>query len=92
MNLFFDMMGFDWIADIDYKVISWGSLPSWYDPGDPLELEVNSISISLDKGKAIQTPEFEATGELFNVLHELLFDKLYEEVSTNDSPDLYNDY
>ena len=92
MNLFFDMMGFDWIADIDYKVISWGSLPSWYDPGDPLELEVNSISISLDKGNAIQTPEFEATGELFNVLHELLFDKLYEEVSTNDSPDLYNDY
>ena len=92
MNLFFDMMGFDWIADIDYKVISWGSLPSWYDPGDPLELEVNSISISLDKGKAIQTPEFEATGELFNVLHDLLFDKLYEEVSTNDSPDLYNDY
>ena len=92
MNLFFDMMGFDWIADIDYKVISWGSLPSWYDPGDPLELEVNSISISLDQGKAIQTPEFEATGELFNVLHELLFDKLYEEVSTNDSPDLYNDY
>ena len=92
MNLFFDMMGFDWIADIDYKVISWGSLPSWYDPGDPLELEVNSISISLDKGKAIQTPEFEATGELFNVLHDLLFDKLYEEISTNDSPDLYNDY
>ena len=92
MNLFFDMMGFDWIADIDYKVISWGSLPSWYDPGDPLELEVNSISISLDKGKAIQTPEFEATGELFNVLHDLLFDKLYEEVSTNDSPDFDDDY
>ena len=92
MNLFFDMMGFDWVAEVEYKVTSWGRAPSWYDPGDPIEIEVSEIWISLDKGKNISTPSFQATGALFDTIYDRIEEELYETVSTNGPPDYDGDY
>lgn len=28
---------------VDYHVVSWGSLDSWTDPGDPAEVEIDTV-------------------------------------------------
>jgi hypothetical protein len=101
MNIGLELMGFDFIADVDYRVTSWGSCDSWYEPGDPMELEIDSIvlyrdePLSAEQHKAFNrgerfAPGFEATGELFNVLCEKLESQIYEkanEEGPDDGPD-----
>jgi hypothetical protein len=92
MLLYFDMMGFDWEAEVEYDVTSWGSSDSWTEPGDPIEIEVNEIWISLDKGRAVKTPFFLATGAFWCVLEELFHDKICEKLAEEGPPDFEGDY
>jgi hypothetical protein len=61
-------MGFEFIGDVDYHVTSWGSCDSWEEPGDPIEVEIESIVVFRDEGKSVVTPQHEVTGAWFNVL------------------------
>ena len=99
MTFYVDIMGYDFVADVDYTVTSYGSCDSWYEPGDPVEFEVNSIVLYRDepltakehKSGFIKTPQFEATGALFEVLDEFLSEKIAEQIC-EDGPQDYDDY
>ena len=94
-----EIMGYDFVADVDYRVTSYGSCDTWYEPGDPVEFEVNSIVLYRDepltaeehKSGFIKTPQFEATGALFEVLDEFLSEKIAEQIC-EDGPQDYDDY
>ena len=99
MTFHVEIMGFDFVADVDYTVTSYGTCDSWYEPGDPCEFEVNSIVLYRDepltveerKSGFIKTPQFEATGALFQVIEELLSEKIAEQIYEDGPPD-YDDY
>ena len=82
MKLGFTLMGFDMVADIDYRITHHSSrdcLTQYgWEPGDPLELEVDKIYISRDEGCGIDTPEHEATGGLFDAIYAKLEEKIFE--------------
>lgn len=99
-------MGEDFIAEIDYRVTSYGSpahmgsLSYPGDPGDPPEWEINSIELYRDipltaeehRFRVIKTPIFEATGALFDCLADL--DKIKDEIAEEimkDGPPEYDD-
>jgi len=67
-RIYFDLMGVDFVGEVDFSVTSWGSCDSWEEPGDPIEVEVEEITISRDEGKGVETPRHEVTGEWFEVL------------------------
>jgi hypothetical protein len=96
------IMGFDFIADIDYRVTSYGSpahmgsLSYPGDPGDPPEWEIESIVLQRDVPPpehlcGICSPRFEATGALFDVLNNLdkINDAIGEEIGS-DSPSAFD--
>jgi hypothetical protein len=96
-------MGFDFCADIDYRVTSYGSpahmgsLSYPGDPGDPPEWEITSIWLYRDapmtaaelQGKLITTPIFVATGALFDCLANLdkINDAICEEIDSDGPPE-----
>lgn len=102
-------MGFDFVAEIDYRVTSYGSpahMGSFSypgDPGDPPEWEIESIVLSRDIPLTASehalcdlgyhfTPQFEATGALFDCLANLdkINDAICEAICT-DGPQDYDD-
>jgi hypothetical protein len=100
-----NFFGEDFIADIDYRVTSYGSpahmgsLSYPGDPGDPPEWEITSIWLYRDapmtaaelQGKLITTPIFVATGALFDCLANLdkINDAISEEIGS-DSPSAFD--
>jgi hypothetical protein len=46
-KIYFDLLGFDFIGEVDFSVTSWGSCDSWEEPGDPIEVEIDSILICI---------------------------------------------
>ena len=95
MKLGFTLMGFDMVAEIEYKIIHHSSGDCYtqygWEPGDPLELEVEKIFISRDEGCGIFTPEHEATGGLFDAIYTKLEDKIYEAAYETEYDDNYYD-
>jgi hypothetical protein len=100
-------MGFDFIADVDYRILSYGSpahmgsLSYPGDPGDPPEWEINSIVLYRDEPPpehlcGITSPPFEATGALFDVLANLdkINDAICEEIAERgrEPPDYDDNY
>jgi hypothetical protein len=73
-------------------VTSWGSADSWTEPGDSIQIEVDHIWISLDKGHKIKTPSFEITGGLFDAIYERIQEKLYEKVNKDGPPEFEDDW
>jgi hypothetical protein len=67
-------MGFDFIGEVDYHVTSWGSCDSWEEPGDPIEVEIESIVVFRDEGKSVVTPQHEVTGAWFDVLEPAAYE------------------
>jgi hypothetical protein len=79
------IMGFDFVADITYRVTSWGCDAHYGSstypghPAEPPSFEIDRIRLYRDvpltaeehRRKVIKTPIFEATGALFDVLSEL---------------------
>jgi hypothetical protein len=80
-----NFMGFDFIADFEYRVTSWGCDAQTYGPpencypAESPEWEINRIRIYRDvpltaeehRRNVIKTPIFEATGALFDCLADL---------------------
>ena len=102
MNFYIEMMGFEFVADIDYRVTSYGTSDSWYEPGDPCEFEVESIVLYRDEPLTVKqhkqtyrgkrfTPAFEATGALFDHLCEHLSEKIADQIY-KDGPPQFDDY
>ena len=76
MQTYFNLMGFEFVADVDWTLTYRGCPAKLYGPPencypaeDP-EWEINSIILHLDNGGNNFGPGFEATGALF--LHPLL--------------------
>jgi hypothetical protein len=100
-------MGFDFIADVDYRILSYGSpahmgsLSYPGDPGDPPEWEINSIVLYRDVPPpehlcGITSPPFEATGALFDCLANLdkINDAICQEIAERgrEPPDYDDNY
>jgi hypothetical protein len=91
-------MGFDFIADVDYRVTSYGSpahmgsLSYPGDPGDPPEWEIERITLQRDVTGPF-CPEFVATGALFDCLAELdaVKDAIMQDIAEYDGPDERDD-
>lgn len=75
MQTYITFMGSDFIVDIDWTLTHRGSAPRAdgpnsrpedYDPGSDPEWDVNSITLTEDRGEP--APAFKATGALFDVL------------------------
>lgn len=103
-------MGFDFIADVDYRVTSYGCPAQTYGPPESCypeegpEWEIESIVLSRDiplnaeQHRLVKighrfTPEFEATGALFDCLANLgkVNEAICEAICTDGPPD-YDDY
>jgi hypothetical protein len=93
-------MGFDFIADVDYRILSYGSpahmgsLSYPGDPGDPPEWEINSIVLYRDVPPpehlcGITSPPFKATGALFDCLANLekINDAICQEIDAEGPPE-----
>jgi hypothetical protein len=93
-KIYLDLMGFDFIGEVDFTVTSWGSPDSWEEPGDPIEVEVDGLTIFRDEGKKVATPGHEVTGKWFEVLEqkawEAACDYAYENGSDDDADDEYD--
>lgn len=106
-----NFMGFDFVADIDYRVTSYGcdaqisGPPENCYPAEPPEWETNSILLQrdipltaeqhrLDKLGHRFTPQFEATGALFDCLANLeaINDAICQEIDADGPPDYSDDY
>lgn len=99
-------MGEDFVADIDYRVLSWGCDAQTYGPpencypAEPPEFEIDRIRLYRDvpltaeerRRKVIKTPIFEATGALFDVLSELFDEELLMDAYENAPAQDYADY
>ncbi len=76
MQAFFNLMGFEFVADIDWTLTSPGCPAKLYGPpencypAEAPEWEINSITLHLDYGGNNLGPGFEATGALFEHLAE----------------------
>ena len=75
MQTYITFMGSDFIVDIDWTLTHRGSAPRSdgpnsrpedYDPGSDPEWDVNSITLTEDRGEP--APAFKATGALFDLL------------------------
>lgn len=72
---YLDMMGFDFIAEVEFRVTYWGCKAQTYGPPENCypaegpEWEVDAIYLRDDRVGRIG-PEFEATGALLDVLAE----------------------
>lgn len=74
MQTYFNLMGFEFVADVDWTLTYRGCPAKLYGPPencypaeDP-EWEINSITLHLDNGGNNLGPGFEATGALFELL------------------------
>jgi hypothetical protein len=92
-QFYLDMMGFEWVVEIDYRVTSYGCSAQTYGPpencwpAEEPEWEVESITLYRDEGKDVITPSFEATGALFDVLCEHFDDKIAETICEDGPPE-----
>jgi hypothetical protein len=96
-------MGFDFCAEVGYRVTNYGSpahmgsLSYPGDPGDPPEWEIESIWLYRDvpltaeehRRRIIKTPVFVATGALFDCLANLetINNKICEEIASDGPPE-----
>lgn len=93
-------MGFDFVADVDYRVLSWGCDAQTYGPpencypAEPPEWEIEAITLQRDVPPpehlcGITSPVFEATGALFYVLSDLdaVTDAIMQDTAEYDGPD-----
>ena len=91
------LTGFDFIADVDYDVTSYGCPAQTYGPPENCypaegpEWVVNSITLYRDEGKDVETPGFEATGMLEWVLADYFADKIAEQIAENGPEDYCDD-
>ena len=101
MQTYLDLMGFDFIAEIDWTLTNPGRRARTYGPPedcypaeDP-EWHIHSITLYRDDGGHNYGPPFEATGELFFVLarsrrlDEAILDYIHEFGSDDSTPDDY---
>jgi hypothetical protein len=93
-------MGFDFCAEVGYRVTNYGSpahmgsLSYPGDPGDPPEWEIESIVLYRDEPPpehlcGITSPPFEATGALFDALanFDKINDAICEEIDSDGPPE-----
>lgn len=96
-----NFFGEDFCAEVDYSVSRYGH-PSngWCDPGEAHEFEIDRIALSRDTPLSAEqhklfkrghrfTPQFEATGALFDVLANLdaINDAICQEIDASGPPE-----
>jgi hypothetical protein len=89
MQTYLYMLDTDWVVEIDYRVTSYGCEAQTYGPPESCypsegpEWEVRSITLRRDEGANVVTPEWEATGKMFELLCERfdqeIADMIYED-------------
>jgi hypothetical protein len=96
MIVYINFFGFDFIAEVDYRVTSWGCEAQTYGPAEncypaePPEFEIDRIWLYRDvpltaeehRRRIIKTPVFVATGALFDCLANIdkINDAIGEEI------------
>jgi hypothetical protein len=89
LRTYFNFMGEDFIAQIEYRVSYFGCRgrisgpPERCFPDEPAEFEIDNIELWPDLGVKPQTPGFLATGALFDSLCEFFFDRVETHIFDN---------
>lgn len=106
MQVYLELMGFDFIAEVDWTLTHRGTPPSGglngppenYDPGSDPEWEINTIHLQRDLWMGKLGPAFQATGQLFETLYSLrqIDDEILAYIENHgvdeDEPDYYQEY
>lgn len=81
---FFNLMGHDFVAEVDYTVTTLGAAATWDDPGWDADYEIDSITLREDRIDDLG-PAFEATGKLFSQLEHSthLYDCVVDSIERN---------
>ena len=81
---FINLMGREFIMEIEYSVTSFGTPRSWDDPGSAPDHEVYRIVLREDRYDDVG-PAFEATGKLYNQIYNSahVYDVVSESIERN---------